>query len=213
MTPQLTPTEEQQKNAAKSTIKEILNKGFTVDDAQIGKKNNENALFFNGRDNPSKNHGQDQWLYVNASVKQAETIAKAAGVFGKISDKPVGELVNMSFSDGKDRIDIKAVKDEEYMVKRAEDHPFLKDKKSLRNEQWRAEDLHAVLAANLLTPVQTYSYTSNQFPYELPEMELRNKGLVDVQRTNNGSMLIFDRPVTGPPWDWTVSLPPRRQSP
>ena len=189
-------TIEDQQNAVQKTIREILQMGFSANDAQQGKKDGHNALFFHNNGDTTKNQGHDQWLYVVGSLKQAESISKAFNTFPKSPNKPIKDLMGVSFSDGNDRIDIKSIKDDSYMVKRLEDHPFLKDKKSLRDERWNAEDLHAVLAAGMLKPVQTFTYTSKQLPFELNEMDLRNKGLVDIQRTDNGSILTFDRQVT-----------------
>ena len=200
MTPQTQPTEKQIQNATRKTAREILQMGFSTKDAQHGKKDGQNTLFFHSNGDPTKNQGRDQWLYTTESLKQTETIAKAIAANAQGTTHANPKLVGQSFSDGKDRIDIKGIEKEDeretYTAKRLEDHPFLKDKKSLRDEKWNAEDLHAAIATNLLTPVQTYTYTSKQFPYELPEMLLRNKGLVDIQRTENGSLLTFDRPVT-----------------
>ena len=200
MTLQTPPTDDQLQNAARKTIREILQMGFSTNDAQQGKKDEHNALFFHSNGDTTKNQGRDEWLFTTESLKQAETTAKAiaANVQGATHADP--RLVGQSYSDGKDRIDIKGIEKENetetYKVKRLEDHPFLKDKKSLRDEKWNAEDLHAAIAADLLSQVQTYTYTSKQFPYELQEMTLRSKGLVDIQRTDNGSLLTFDRPVT-----------------
>lgn len=177
-----------QQNAVVVKLRDALQMGLLAKDAQPGKLNEQNGVFFKTK--------KDEWLFSTSSVKQAEMVSKAIETNPNAPQKPAANLIGVSFTDGNDRIDIKAVKDEEYIVKRVEDHPFLKDKKSIREEQWNAEDLHASLAAGLLKTVQTYTYTSNQFPYELPEMELRNKGLVDIQRTDNGSLLTFDRPVS-----------------
>ena len=196
MTQHTQPTEEQIQNAVQKTIREILQMGFSIHDAQQGKKDEHNTLFFHSDNEPTKNAGRDQWIYTTESVKQAETIAKAITAKAQGTTHANTELVGQSYSDGMDRIDIKGIEKDKYIVKRLEDHPFIKDKKSLREEQWNAEDLHAAIAANLLTQVQTYTYTSRQFPYELPEMLLRNKGLIDIQRAENGSPLTFDRPVT-----------------
>lgn len=166
---------------------------LSVKDASPGKLNEQNGIFFN---NNTGNDTIGKRLFVQASIKQAETVAKAIEKVPVTPNTPYDKLVGTSFSDGKDRIDIKAVSDKDYIVKRVENHPFLQDKKSVRQERWNAEDMHAALAADILAPVQRYSYTSKQFPFELPEMELTNKGLIDISRTNNGSLLTFDRPVT-----------------
>ena len=104
--------------------------------------------------------------------------------------------MGLSFHDGIDRLDIQRIENNSYTVRRTEDHPFLEGKKSLRFENWNAEDLHAAIDTRQLTQMETYTYTSRQFPYEMQEMSLRGNGLIDIQRTDTGSMLTFDRPVS-----------------
>lgn len=190
------PTEAQQQNAVRTTFREILKLGFSANDAQQGKKDEQNALFFHSNGDTTKNKGRDQWLFTTESPKQVETIAKAVSSHPAADKTPSQDLVGLSFSDGKDRLDIKEADDNSYVVRRSEDHPFLPGKKSLRSEKWNAEDLHAAINAGMLAQVETYAYTSRQFPYELQEMNLRSQGLIDITRTDSGSLLTFDRPVT-----------------
>ena len=72
------PTEAQQQNAVRTTFREILQLGFSANDAQQGKKDEQNALFVYSNGDPTKNQGRDQWLYTTESLKQTETIAKAS---------------------------------------------------------------------------------------------------------------------------------------
>ena len=190
------PTEAQQQNAVRTTFREILKLGFSANDAQQGKKDEQNALFFHSNGDTTKNKGRDQWLFTTESPKQVETIAKAVSSHLAADKTPRQDLVGLSFSDGKDRLDIKEAGDNGYVVRRSEDHPFLPGKKSLRTEKWNAEDLHAAIDAGVLAQVETYAYASRQFPYELQEMNLRSQGLIDITRTDSGSLLTFDRPVT-----------------
>ena len=196
MTQQNLPSEEQQQNATRKPLREILQMGFATDDARQGKKDDHNALFFHSNGDTSKNQGRDQWLFTTESLKQATTIEKALALNPAADKTPRQGLVGTSFHDGKDRLDIQDIDNDGYAVRRTEDHPFLEGKKSLRSEHWNAEDLHAAIDSRQLARVGTYAYTSRQFPYELQEMSLRGKGLIDIERTDTGSLLTFDRPVT-----------------
>ena len=196
MTQQNLPSQEQLQNAARKSFREILQLGFSTDDARQGKKDDRNALFFHSNGDKSKNQGRDQWLFTTESPKQAETIARALSQNPTPDLTPRQALVGLSFHDGKDRLDIQKIENESYTVRRTEDHPFLEGKKSLRFENWNAEDLHAAIDTRQLTQMETYAYTSRQFPYEMQEMALRGNGLIDIQRTDTGSLLTFDRPVS-----------------
>ena len=196
MTQQNLPSQEQLQNAARKSFREILQLGFSADDARQGKKDDRNALFFHSNGDKSKNQGRDQWLFTTESPKQAETIARALSQNPAADQTPRQALVGLSFHDGKDRLDIQRVENNSYTVRRTEDHPFLEGKKSLRFENWNAEDLHAAIDTRQLTQMETYTYTSRQFPYEMQEMALRGNGLIDIQRTDTGSLLTFDRPVS-----------------
>ena len=196
MTRQNLPSQEQLQNAARKSFREILQLGFSTDDAQQGKKDDRNALFFHSNGDKSKNQGRDQWLFTTESPKQAETIARALSKNPAADQTPRQALVGLSFHDGKDRLDIQKIENNSYTIRRTEDHPFLEGKKSLRFENWNAEDLHAAIGTRQLTQMETYAYTSRQFPYEMQEMALRGNGLIDIQRTDTGSLLTFDRPVS-----------------
>ena len=196
MTQQNLPSQEQLQNATRKSFREILQLGFSADDARQGKKDDRNALFFHSNGDKSKNQGRDQWLFTTESSKQAETIARALSQNPTPDLTPRQALMGLSFHDGKDRLDIQKIEDNSYTVRRTEDHPFLEGKKSLRFENWNAEDLHAAIDTRLLTQMETYAYTSRQFPYEMQEMSLRGNGLIDIQRTDTGSLLTFDRPVS-----------------
>ena len=196
MTQQNLPSQEQLQNAARKSFREILQLGFSADDARQGKKDDRNALFFHSNGDKSKNQGRDQWLFTTESPKQAETIARALSQNPTLDLTPRQALVGLSFHDGKDRLDIQKKENNSYTVRRTEDHPFLEGKKSLRFENWNAEDLHAAIDTRQLTQMETYAYTSRQFPYEMQEMALRGNGLIDIQRTDTGSLLTFDRPVS-----------------
>ena len=196
MTQQNLPSQEQLQNATRKSFREILQLGFSTDDAQQGKKDDHNALFFHSNGDKSKNQGRDQWLFTTESPKQAETIARALSQNPTPDLTPRQALVGLSFHDGKDRLDIQKIENNSYTIRRTEDHPFLEGKKSLRFENWNAEDLHAAIDTRQLTQMETYAYTSRQFPYEMQEMALRGNGLIDIQRTDTGSLLTFDRPVS-----------------
>ena len=196
MTRQNLPSQEQLQNAARKSFREILQLGFSADDARQGKKDDRNALFFHSNGDKSKNQGRDQWLFTTESSKQAETIARALSQNPTPDQTPRQTLVGLSFHHGKDRLDIQKIENNSYTVRRTEDHPFLEGKKSLRFENWNAEDLHAAIDTRQLTQMETYAYTSRQFPYEMQEMSLRGNGLIDIQRTDTGSLLTFDRPVS-----------------
>ena len=165
MTRQNLPSQEQLQNAARKSFREILQLGFSTDDARQGKKDDCNALFFHSNGDKSKNQGRDQWLFTTESPKQAETIARALSQNPAADHTPRQALVGLSFHDGKDRLDIQKIENESYTVRRTEDHPFLEGKKSLRFENWNAEDLHAVIDTRQLKQMETYAYTSRQFPY------------------------------------------------
>ena len=196
MTRQNLPSQEQLQNAARKSFREILQLGFSADDARQGKKDDRNALFFHSNGDKSKNQGRDQWLFTTESSKQAETIARALSQNPTPDQTPRQTLVGLSFHHGKDRLDIQKIENNSYTVRWTEDHPFLEGKKSLRFENWNAEDLHAAIDTRQLTQMETYAYTSRQFPYEMQEMSLRGNGLIDIQRTDTGSLLTFDRPVS-----------------
>ena len=125
MTQQNLPSQEQLQNAARKSFREILQLGFSADDAQQGKKDDCNALFFHSNGDKSKNQGRDQWLFTTESPKQAETIAKAVSLCPTVDKAPRDALVGLSFHDGKDRLDIQKVGNDGYAVRRTEDHPFL----------------------------------------------------------------------------------------
>ena len=190
------PSQKDQQEVTLKTFREIAKLGFKTEDAQKGKMGDLNVLFFDSKGDKSKNEGKDQKFATLESMKQIETIAKTFKQGLQLDKTPRSELIGLSFNDGKDRIDIKDIKGNAYMVNRTEDHAFLKDKKTLRSEKWAAEDMNAAIDQKLMAQVETFSYTSKKFPYELQEMVLRNNGLVDIQRTDSGSLLTFDHPVT-----------------
>ena len=194
-TPQNPPTDEQLKNAERMPVREILKLGLSINDAQQTKLNNSNVLLFNTEANPNLPK-QNKWIYATESLKQAETIAKTINGQTQTNGSPKADLTGLSFSDGKDRLDIKAVDQDGYTVKRVEDHPFLKDKKSIRDEKWQTQDLHAAIDAGLLSQTQTYAYTTRHQPYEMSKMKLRNIGLINIESSQKGSILTFDHPVT-----------------
>ena len=69
MTQQNPPSQEQLQNAARKSFREILQLGFSTDDARQGKKDDHNALFFHSNGDKSKNQGRDQWLFTTESPK------------------------------------------------------------------------------------------------------------------------------------------------
>ena len=173
-------------NTEEKTIREILQMGFTLNDAKQTELQNFPVLLFNT---------QDKSYYTHESLKQAKTIAQAIAANTIGNPLPQSDMIGKSFSDGTDRLDIKGIDKNRYKVKRLEDHPFLENKKALRGELWLAEDLHASIEADLLSQIQTYNYISKKSPYEFSEIELRSKGLISIQRDENGSNLTFDHPI------------------
>ena len=101
-----------------------------------------------------------------------------------------------SFLDGKERLDVREIQNDQYLVTRTKEHPFLKDKKSIRDETWEVEKFNSMVANGTFKEIPTYTYTTTQKPYEVNEINLRNKGLVSMERTENGMVLTFDHPAS-----------------
>lgn len=101
-----------------------------------------------------------------------------------------------SFLDGKERLDVREMQNDQYLVTRTKEHPFLKDKKSIRNETWEVEKFNNMVANGTFKEIPTYTYTTTMKSYEVNEINLRNKGLVSLLRTDNGMTLTFDHPAT-----------------
>ena len=106
------------------------------------------------------------------------------------------DMVGKSFLDGKERLDVKELQSDQYLVTRTKEHPFLKDKKSVKDENWEMEKFNQKVADGSFKEIPTYTYTTSQKPYEINEINLRNKGLISLQRTDSGMMLTFDHQVS-----------------
>ena len=105
-------------------------------------------------------------------------------------------MVGKSFLNGKERLDVKELQSDQYLVTRTKEHPFLKDKKSVKDENWEVEKFNQKVDDGSFKEIPTYTYTTSQKPYEINEINLRNKGLISLQRTDSGMMLTFDHQVS-----------------
>ncbi|MBR0539065.1 MAG: hypothetical protein IJK36_02430 [Bacteroidales bacterium] len=111
-------------------------------------------------------------------------------------NNPQTDMKGRSFLDGKERLDVREIQNDQYLVTRTKEHPFLKDKKSIRDETWEVEKFNSMVANGTFKEIPTYTYTTTQKPYEVNEINLRNKGLVSMERTENGMVLTFDHPAS-----------------
>ena len=112
------------------------------------------------------------------------------------NDRLQKDMIGKSFLDGKERLDVIEMVDDQFLVRRTKDHPFLQGKKAVKDEKWNVEDFNKAVDNGTLTNIPVYAYATTQKAYEINEVNLRNKGLVSMQRNDNGLTLTFDHPVT-----------------